>query len=130
MTTLSLGREEACNKLAKIVSKFTHLAVLLENSPDTTKTLDALQAMPKHLQDFSNTHSMLEGEDYSEAVIKVSRAIRSIQYRLEKVTANEKSSVHQDAEYWDAALKEWLSTLVSCISGILLNESTVSLWNT
>ncbi|KAJ9118120.1 hypothetical protein QFC22_004021 [Naganishia vaughanmartiniae] len=124
MSTLTLGREEACSRISKIVGNFTHLAVLLENSASTAKTLVALQAMPKHLEDFSNTYGMLEGEDYAEAVIKISRAIRNIQYRLEKVTADEASSVNTDAEIWDAALREWLSNLISCISGILVNEST------
>ncbi|KAJ9092673.1 hypothetical protein QFC21_006738 [Naganishia friedmannii] len=124
MSTLTLGREEACSKIAKIVGNFTHLTVLLENTSETSKSLIALQAMPKHLQDFSKTYGMLKGEDYSEAVIKMSRAIRNIQYRLEKATANEESSGDKDTENWDAALRGWLSNLVSSISGILVNEST------
>jgi hypothetical protein len=126
MSTLTLGREEACGRIAKIVGNFAHLVLLLENDPELRKGLVALQAMPKHLQDFSNTYGMVKGEDYSEAIIKLSRALRNIQYQLEKTAGNHKSSVTKDADDWDAALKEWLSNLVSCISGILSNESTVS----
>ncbi|KAJ9094312.1 hypothetical protein QFC19_007997 [Naganishia cerealis] len=125
MSSLTLGREEVCTRIVKITATFTHLAALLETVPNTLKALVALQAMPKHLQDFLDTYGLLDGEPYTEAVVKITRAIRSIQHRLQKVAMNDDSPEDSEVQGWDAAMKEWLSSLISCISCVLINKSTM-----
>jgi DNA repair exonuclease SbcCD ATPase subunit len=125
MSSLSLGKEEALAEIRSGLAEFSRLTVVFE-SASAKDALGAMRDLPRRLQEISKALRSLESQ-YQETFVKISRSIRALQRRIEKLESDYKrSDSGRGSSEWNDALNQWLLALVPCISDMLAPESTVS----